>query len=143
MDINDILDRPKDEIPEVKPLPTGVYEFQVRGSRTQTVGEDATPKLSWKLKTVGVVESEIDDSQLELTEPARFEHFLTDKSLAQRSAVISAVKFLDAIGVDGYSNLREGFEAAIGVRFKAKAEFKYVGKNKDIPITEINRVLVD
>lgn len=142
MDLNEILNRRQEDMPDTKPVPTGVYRLQILGHSTQEVGVNATPKLRWRLKTVDVVEADIDNSQLGLAEPVAFEQFLTDKTLAQRSPIISAKAFLNELGLE-WDLFREGLEAAIGQVFKAKVSFGYEGQNKDIPRSRVSRILHD
>jgi hypothetical protein len=63
-DVLDFLSMTPGDIPESITLPEGSYDFTITSYRSDKVGENQTPLVRINVKAVGVIQSDIADSDL-------------------------------------------------------------------------------
>ena len=63
-DVNDFLSMTPSEVPESVTLPEGSYDFTITSYRSDKVGENQTPLVRINCKAVGVIQSDLGESDL-------------------------------------------------------------------------------
>ena len=64
-DVLDFLTMTPGDIPESVTLPEGSYDFTITSYRSDKVGENQTPLVRMNCKAVGVIQSDLSDSDLQ------------------------------------------------------------------------------
>jgi len=134
------------DTPDPVLLPPGVYDFTIKSYRVDGVGENNTPIIKFNSDAVDVVETDEDNVDLAAAKTVRKEYWGTDKAIAHDSINISLKQFLSntldmstsEIGGIDYPQL---LEMTIGRRYRGVVEHKMVGKDNNILIAEVTRVL--
>ena len=146
MALSSFLETTPGDTPDPIILVDGTYDFVFKSYRADEVGENQNTKVTVMAKAVDAVESELDTEELAHAKPVRLEYWATDNALAHDSSYISLKVFLRNV-LDMSADEMEGLpysqllEMAIGQRFKGVTKQTMVGKNKDILVAEVARVL--
>jgi|TARA_R110000787_G_scaffold37078_3_gene94437 hypothetical protein len=145
-DLSGFLDTTPGDTPDPILLPEGTYGFVFKSYRADEVGENQNTKVTVRAQATDVVESDLDDGDLEHAKPVRLEYWATERALAHDSSNISLKAYLRTV-LDMSSTEMEELpysqllEMAIGQTFKGVVKHEMVGKNKDILIASVARVL--
>ena len=141
-DVLDFLNMTPSEIPESVTLPEGSYDFTITSYRSDKVGENQTPLVRMNCKAVGVIQSDLADSDLVNAEPTRIEVWATPKAMQQSNPALSLKAFLlKGLEMDDGSSFSELLEQAIGQTFSGIVKHEMVGRNKDILQASIKRII--
>ena len=141
-DVNDFLSMTPSEVPESVTLPEGSYDFTITSYRSDKVGENQTPLVRMNCKAVGVIQSDLADSDLVNAEPTRIEFWATPKAMQQSNPALSLKAFLlKGLEMDDGSSFSELLEQAIGQTFSGIVKHEMVGRNKDILQASIKRII--
>ena len=135
-DVNDFLSMTPSEVPESVTLPEGSYDFTITSYRSDKVGENQTPLVRINCKAVGVIQSDLGDSDLVNAEPTRIEFWATPKAMQQNNPALSLKAFLTK-----GSSFGELLEQSIGQSFSGIVKHEMVGRNKDILQASIKRII--
>ena len=143
--LSDFLSTTPGETPEAKTITNGVYDFVVQGYRKDEVGEDNKTKITVFLKPQAVVGGDFNPEELEYANRVRMEFWGTVKALASSSPVISLKQHLKVIlelgdEIEGMS-YAQLLEMATGRSFRAEVREGMSGKNNDIPIAQVVRIV--
>ena len=92
-DVNDFLSMTPSEVPESVTLPEGSYDFTITSYRSDRVGENQTPLVRVNCKAVGVIQSDLAESDLQNAEPTRIEFWATPKAMQQNNPALSLKAF--------------------------------------------------
>jgi len=142
--VADFLSMTPNDTPESVMLPEGSYEFTVTSYRADQVGENSTPLVRVNVKANSVIESDITDADLANTESTRMEFWATPASLKINNPAIGLKAFLtNALDLGHVDDLpySELLEMAIGKNFKGMVKHEMTGRNKDIKVASIKRIL--
>jgi len=141
-DVNDFLSMTPGDVPESVTLPEGSYDFTITSYRSDRVGENQTPLVRINCKAVGIIQSDLTDSDLSNAEPTRIEFWATPKAMQQNNPALSLKAFLvKALDMGDKASFGELLEQAIGQTFSGVVKHEMVGRNKDVLIASIKRVL--
>lgn len=136
---NDFLDKTMGDVKEPPVLPEGEYIFRITsylpGHRKN---EKETPFVRFNLKPLESVDGSIDAAKLATYKKVEYEFPMTDA--AQPIAKRFLTKEL-GINSDDATPFRQLFEEALGLTFRAITKVELVGKNKDIEIARVVKVI--
>lgn len=144
--MSDFLDSTPGDTPEPVLLPEGIYDFTIKSYRADQVGDNQNTKVTVTASPVQVVEGELEESDLQYAIPVRMEYWATDNALSQGSPVISLKQFMkrvldmssDEVAEMSYGQL---LEMLIGQQFRGVAKRDMVGRNNDIEVAVVSRIL--
>ena len=120
-DVLDFLTMTPGDIPESVTLPEGSYDFTITSYRSDKVGENQTPLVRMNCKAVGVIQSDLSDSDLQNAEPTRIEFWATPKAMQQNNPALSLKAFLlKGLEMDDTQSFSELLEQAIGQTFSGR-----------------------
>ena len=141
-DVNDFLSMTPGDVPESVTLPEGSYDFNITSYRSDRVGENQTPLVRINCKAVGIIQSDLTDSDLSNAEPTRIEFWATPKAMQQNNPALSLKAFLvKALDMGDGASFGELLEQAIGQTFSGVVKHEMVGRNKDVLVASIKRVI--
>ena len=141
-DVLDFLTMTPGDIPESVTLPEGSYDFTITSYRSDKVGENQTPLVRMNCKAVGVIQSDLSDSDLQNAEPTRIEFWATPKAMQQNNPALSLKAFLlKGLEMDDTQSFSELLEQAIGQTFSGIVKHEMVGRNKDKLQASIKRII--
>ena len=100
-DIADFLSMTPNDTPESVTLPEGSYDFVIKSYRSDRVGENQTPLVRINVKAVSVIQSDLDESQLENAEGTRLEFWVTPNAMKLNNPAASLKRFIiDTLEMD-------------------------------------------
>jgi hypothetical protein len=145
-DLSGFLDTTPGDTPDPILLPEGTYGFIFKSYRADEVGENQNTKVTVRAQATDVIESDLDEGELAHAKPVRLEYWATPKALSHDSSNISLKAFLRValdMSADEMAELpfSQLLEMSIGQAFKGVVKHEMVGKNKDILIASVARVL--
>ena len=141
-DVIDFLNMTPGDIPESVTLPEGSYDFTITSYRSDKVGENQTPLVRINVKAVGIIQSDLSESDLVNAEPTRLEFWATPKAMQQNNPALSLKAFLlKALEMDDSLSFTELLEQTIGQTFSGIVKHEMVGRNKDILQASIKRII--
>ena len=130
------------EIPQSVVLPEGSYDFTITSYRSDRVWENQTPLVKVNVKATGVIQSDLDESDLSNAEPTRMEFWATPNAMKQKNPALSLKSFLtDTLSMSEDQSFGELLEQAIGQSFSGVVKHEMVGKNKDILQASVKRII--
>ena len=141
-DIADFLSMTPNDTPESVTLPEGSYDFIIKSYRSDRVGENQTPLVRINVKAVSVIQSDLDESQLENAESTRLEFWVTPNAMKLNNPAASLKRFIiDTLEMDSDIPYSASLEMAIGQTFSGVVKHQMVGRNKDILQASISRII--
>lgn len=141
-DIADFLNMTPNDTPESVTLPEGSYDFVIKSYRSDRVGENQTPLVRINVKAVSVIQSDLDESQLENAEGTRLEFWVTPNAMKLSNPAASLKAFATkTLDMDHDIPYAQSLEMAIGQTFSGVVKHEMVGRNKDILQATISRII--
>jgi len=141
-DIADFLSMTPNDTPESVTLPEGSYDFVIKSYRSDRVGENQTPLVRINVKAVSVIQSDLDESQLENAEGTRLEFWVTPNAMKLNNPAASLKRFIiDTLELDSDIPYSTSLEMSIGQTFSGVVKHEMVGRNKDILQASISRII--
>ena len=141
-DIADFLSMTPNDTPESVTLPEGSYDFVIKSYRSDRVGENQTPLVRINVKAVSVIQSDLDESQLENAEGTRLEFWVTPNAMKLNNPAASLKMFVtQTLDMDSDIPYNQSLEMAIGQTFSGVVKHQMVGRNKDILQASISRII--
>ena len=141
-DIADFLSMTPNDTPESVTLPEGSYDFVIKSYRSDRVGENQTPLVRINVKAVSVIQSDLDESQLDNAEGTRLEFWVTPNAMKLNNPAASLKAFTTkTLDMDHDIPYAQSLEMAIGQTFSGVVKHEMVGRNKDILQATISRII--
>tara|TARA_R110002110_G_scaffold119042_1_gene293310 strand:+ start:526 stop:963 length:438 start_codon:yes stop_codon:yes gene_type:complete len=141
-DIADFLSMTPNDTPQSVVLPEGSYDFVIKSYRSDRVGQNETPLVIISVKAVGVIQSDLEEGQLENAESTRLEFWVTPNAMKLNNPAASLKMFVtQTLDMDSDIPYNQSLEMAIGQTFSGVVKHEMVGKNKDILQASISRII--
>ena len=141
-DIADFLSMTPNDTPQSVVLPEGSYDFVIKSYRSDRVGQNETPLVRINVKAIGVIQSDIEEGQLENAESTRLEFWVTPNAMKLNNPAASLKMFVtQTLDMDSDIPYNQSLEMAIGQTFSGVVKHEMVGKNKDILNASISRII--
>lgn len=134
-DVSNFMDVRLGDVPEPQVLPNGEYIFTIVAYKTGEYPNDkATPYVRISMKPVEIVSSDISDEEF-----GRAKKVDSDFPMTEPAQPIARRFLTETLGLSEDLSFREAFEEALGLQVRAATKIKMVGKEKNIPIAEVER----
>jgi hypothetical protein len=141
-DIADFLSMTPNDTPQSVVLPEGSYDFVIKSYRSDRVGQNETPLVIISVKAVGVIQSDLEEGQLENAESTRLEFWVTPNAMKLNNPAASLKMFVtQTLDMDSDIPYNQSLEMAIGQTFSGVVKHEMVGRNKDILQASISRII--
>ena len=141
-DIADFLSMTPNDTPESVVLPEGSYDFVIKSYRSDRVGQNETPLVIISVKAVGVIQSDLEEGQLENAESTRLQFWVTPNAMKLNNPAASLKMFVtQTLDMDSDIPYNQSLEMAIGQTFSGVVKHEMVGRNKDILQASISRII--
>jgi hypothetical protein len=141
-DIADFLSMTPNDTPQSVVLPEGSYDFVIKSYRSDRVGQNETPLVIISVKAVGVIQSDLEEGQLENAESTRLQFWVTPNAMKLNNPAASLKMFVtQTLDMDSDIPYNQSLEMAIGQTFSGVVKHEMVGKNKDILQASISRII--
>tara|TARA_R100000935_G_C2781082_1_gene141741 strand:- start:427 stop:864 length:438 start_codon:yes stop_codon:yes gene_type:complete len=141
-DIADFLSMTPNDTPQSVVLPEGSYDFVIKSYRSDRVGQNETPLVIISVKAVGVIQSDLEEGQLENAESTRLQFWVTPNAMKLNNPASSLKMFVtQTLDMDSDIPYNQSLEMAIGQTFSGVVKHEMVGKNKDILQASISRII--
>ena len=141
-DIADFLSMTPNDTPESVTLPEGSYDFVIKSYRSDRVGENQTPLVRINVKAVSVIQSDLEEGQLENAESTRLQFWVTPNAMKLNNPAASLKMFVtQTLDMDSDIPYNQSLEMAIGQTFSGVVKHEMVGRNKDILQASISRII--
>jgi hypothetical protein len=138
-DANDFLNERIGDTKEPQPLPEGDFDFLITSySLGKRKNESETPYVRFLVKPTESYTPEVPTDSLNQYKKVEWEFPLTDAAKPIAKRVLTKQLSVES---DDDTPWRQLFENALGVRFRAITKIELVGKNKDIKVTKIAKVV--
>ena len=141
-DIADFLSMTPNDTPQSVVLPEGSYDFVIKSYRSDRVGQNETPLVRINVKAVGIIQSDLEEGQLENAESTRLEFWVTPNAMKLNNPAASLKMFVtQTLDMDSDIPYNQSLEMAIGQTFSGVVKHEMVGRNKDILQASISRII--
>ena len=141
-DIADFLSMTPNDTPQSVVLPEGSYDFVIKSYRSDRVGQNETPLVIISVKAVGVIQSDLEEGQLENAESTRLQFWVTPNAMKLNNPAASLKMFVtQTLDMDSDIPYNQSLEMAIGQTFSGVVKHEMVGRNKDILQASISRII--
>ena len=141
-DIADFLSMTPNDTPQSVVLPEGSYDFVIKSYRSDRVGQNETPLVRINVKAIGVIQSDIEEGQLENAESTRLEFWVTPNAMKLNNPAASLKMFVtQTLDMDSDIPYNQSLEMAIGQTFSGVVKHEMVCRNKDILQASISRII--
>ena len=141
-DIADFLSITPNDTPQSVVLPEGSYDFVIKSYRSDRVGQNETPLVRINVKAVGIIQSDLEEGQLENAESTRLQFWVTPNAMKLNNPAASLKMFVtQTLDMDSDIPYNQSLEMAIGQTFSGVVKHEMVGKNKDILNASISRII--